>query len=218
MPQDTLTIVNRRAVLGGAAVALVAGPAWATPPASGRLRFAVWRSGVRVGQHEMSFVRTGALLNVTSDVGMTLRLGPVPLFRYAHHAVEQWRDDRFERLQTTSSSNGKRERVTAVRSPQGVRIETLAGSTSASARAAPLTHWNPDVLAGPLFNPQTGRLLAVSATRHLAEPLPGGNVGKGTRWALSGDAQIENWYDEAAVWAALRGRLPDGSIMEYRRT
>ena len=34
---------------------------------------------------------------------------------------------------------------------------------------------------------------------------------------MAGEAQIDNWYDEAGVWTALRGRLDDGSTMDYRR-
>ena len=36
-------------------------------------------------------------------------------------------------------------------------------------------------------------------------------------WALRGEADIDNWYDRAGVWTGLKGRLPDGSTLEYRR-
>jgi hypothetical protein len=32
-----------------------------------------------------------------------------------------------------------------------------------------------------------------------------------------GDAEIDDYYDEAGVWAGLSGKLGDGSYMEYRR-
>jgi hypothetical protein len=206
---------TRRAVLGVAA-ALAATPALAVPPPGGRLRFSVFRNDARVGDHQLSFVRDGSVLKVTTDVTMSLRLGPVPVFRYAHHAVETWRDGRFERLETSTATNGRRELVRAARDGAGLRIETAHGVATAPAGAAPLTHWNSAALSGPLFNPQTGKLLKVGVSRHAGERLPG-SAEPATRWALRGDAEIDDWYDADGVWAALRGRLPDRSTMAYRR-
>lgn len=206
---------SRRAVLGLAA-GLAAAPAFAAPPAGGRLRFAVLRNGAAVGEHLLAFTREGSVLKVTTDVGMTLRVGPVPVVRYIHRALETWRDGRFERLETTTSTNGRRERVLAVRDGGGLRIETAHGAATAPAGAAPLTHWNSAILAGPLFNPQTGKLLKVGASRHPGDSVPD-SAEPATRWTLRGDAEIDNWYDADGVWAALRGRLPDRSTLAYRR-
>ncbi|HEX6866102.1 MAG TPA: DUF6134 family protein, partial [Caulobacteraceae bacterium] len=81
---------------------------------------------------------------------------------------------------------------------------------------APLTHWNPAALDGPLFNPQTGQLLDVRTRRHAGERLPPPQRGPATRWTVRGDAEIDDWYDANGVWAALRGKLPDSSELEYR--
>ena len=150
---------------------------------------------------------------------MVIRLGPIPAFRYTHHAREEWRDGRFEALETWTSSNGKRESVKAGRQDNEIRIETRTGALSAAANASPLTHWNSSVLSGPLFNPQTGRNLKIVASLGpvgTAAPVAGAT--NGSSWSLRGEAEIDNWYDQAGVWLALRGRLPDKSIMEYRRT
>lgn len=206
---------SRRAVLGAAA-ALLATPAFAVPPPGGRLRFSVFRNDAHVGDHQLAFARDGSVLKVTTEVAMSLRLGPVPMFRYSHRAVETWRDDRFERLETTTSTNGRRERVQAARDGAGLRIETTHGVATAPAGAAPLTHWNSAALGGPLFNPQTGKLLKVGVSRHAGERLPD-SAEPATRWALRGDAEIDDWYDRDGIWAALRGRLPDRSTLAYRR-
>lgn len=206
---------TRRNVLVGA-VSLAASPAFAALPADGRLAFAALRNGDRVGEHVMTFTRSGSVLKVVTDTTMRIALGPIPLFRYAHEAEEVWKDGRFERLKTSSSSNGKRERVLAVRQGGKVRIETGSGVVTASGNAAPLTHWNVEALDRPLFNPQTGELLDVRTRRHPGERLPPPQRGPATRWTVRGDAEIDNWYGESGVWAALRGRLPDGSELEYR--
>ncbi len=207
--------LHRRAVL--AAAGLFASGARANAPLDGQLRFAVFRNGSHIGEHNLAFSRAEGGLKATSAVAMTFRLGPVPIYRYEHHAVEQWRGGRFERLDTTTMSNGKAERVTAIRGDQGLHIETAAGVVQAPDAAVPLTHWNAEAMRTPLFNPQTGKMLRVSCFRHSGDRLPAPLSGAATRWTLTGDAQIEDWYDEDGVWAALRGRLPDHSILEYGR-
>ena len=214
---ESRPITRRRLIAAGAL--WIASAAWAAAPPSGRLSFAAFRNGVQVGEHEIRFTRAGDVLTAVTEVALTIRVGPVPVFRYAHQAREVWQDDRFAELDTTTVSNGKRERVNARRTPDGVVLETHAGRLSAPAGAAPLTHWNTAALDGPLFHPQTGKALRLRASRHPGERLPfgAGTGAAATRWALRGEAEIENWYDAAGVWAALRGRLPDRSLMEYRR-
>jgi hypothetical protein len=213
MPEPSM--MTRRSLVAAGALFL-APRAWAATPESGRLHFAAFRNGVRVGDHRISFTRSAGVLTAVTEVSLLIKVGPVPVFRYAHQAREQWRDGRFAELDTTTSSNGKRERVTARRTASGVILETHAGRLTAPANAAPLTHWNTAAFGGPLFHPQTGKSLKVQTTRHAGERLPTGS-GAATRWAVRGEADIENWYDDAGVWAALKGRLPDKSVMEYRR-
>src|SRR5690606_29334925 len=111
--------------------------------------FAAFRNGVRVGDHEIRFTRDGATVTATTEVALLIRVGPVPVFRYAHSARETWRDGRFAELDSTTVGNGKRERVGARRTPGGVVLETHAGRLAAPADAAPLTHWNTAAFAGP---------------------------------------------------------------------
>jgi len=216
MSDSQIFLPSRRALILFGSAALIAQPVLAAAPANGRLRFSVWRNGERVGEHQMTFSRDGARIRVATDVSMTVRLGPVPIYRYTHEANEQWNDGAFQALQSATSSNGKRQKVVARREAGGVSIETLNGQATAPSRAAPLTHWNPEALGRPMFNPQTGKLLKLTAARAGRSPLPDGN-GAAARWSLRGDAEIDNWYDDAGVWLALRGKLEDGSVMEYRR-
>lgn len=206
---------NRRVLLAGLTLALMPQRLLAAP-ADRSLRFAVFRNGSHVGEHQMDFERSGDLTTATTSVAMLIRLGPVPVFRYSHHAREIWRSGRFDRLETSTTSNGKREQVSASAAPDAVVITTLAGATSAAATAAPLTHWNPQAFAGPLFNPQTGKPLNVTVRRNVGERLPD-RSDAAIHWAVRGETEIDDWYDGRGSWAALRGRLPDRSLMEYRR-
>lgn len=212
--------VLRRSLLAAGALLMAPGDSLAAIPSGRRLAFLVFRNGVRVGDHEMSFTGEPGAMSVTTQVRMAIKLGPVPVFRYRHEARERWAGGRFSELATSTDINGKRRTVAARRSSGGaVVIETDTGRIAAPAGAAPLTHWNSDVLSGPLFNPQEGKMLKASARRVGRETvtLADGRKASAVRWSVRGEAEIDDWYDDDGVWTALRGKLPDGSTMEYRR-
>ncbi|MFN3514946.1 MAG: DUF6134 family protein [Phenylobacterium sp.] len=202
MPSPQL---NRRSLL---IIGLAAGatPWAAAAQASRTLVFDVTRNEARIGRHELRIVRSGDALTASSEVEMTIRVGPAPILRYRHSAVERWEGGRFASLETRTVTNGRTEWVAAQSSTGGVRIEAHAGARTIAAAAAPLTHWNQQVLTGPLFNPQNGKPLKIQARRVAPD-----------RWELRGETEIDNWYDAAGDWAALRGKLPDGSTVRYRR-
>lgn len=211
--------VRRRSLLTAGAFLLTPGLALAALPANRRLAFAVFRNGARVGDHLMTFSGEPGAVTVSTDVVMKIKLGPVPVFNYRHQATEKWAGGRFASLTSTTNANGKPQKVSAQRTGKGVIIETAKGEITAGASTLPLTHWNPDAFAGPLFNPQEGKLVKVTARRSGPEAVKLANGGgvNASRWSLRGDAEIDDWYDPAGVWVALRGKLPDGSTMEYRR-
>lgn len=212
--------LSRRVVLAST-LGLIT-PAWALAapraPPGGRLAFAVFRNGARIGDHVMTFARDGDVLTVTTDVAMTVRVGPVPVYRYKHHAVERWRGDRFDRLETRTDGNGKTKRITAQRSDSGVLITMGKTRLTAGPETVPLTHWNAGSLSRPLFNPQEGKLVKVTARRgNEALKLLDGTMIQATRWSLRGEVEIDDYYDAAGAWVGLRGKLEDKSSVEYRR-
>lgn len=197
-----LDLTRRVLIAGGVALGA---PAVATA-ARAHLDFLVYRNGAKVGLHQMTFEGAVGSRVVTTNVAMTIKVGPVPVFRYRHRAVERWANGRWASLDTTTTQNGKTHSVTARAMTGFVQIESPAGLVRAPASAAPLTHWNPAVLTGPLFNPQEGKMLKVRCTL----TAPG-------RWAIRGETEIDNEYDAAGDWLALKGKLDDGSRIEYRR-
>jgi Family of unknown function (DUF6134) len=196
--------MSRRAlILAGLALPFAPTPGWT---AARPLTFAVFRNNAMVGEHRVEFTGDETALTARIDAAMTVRLGPVPVYRYRHTATERWASGRFVSLQTQTNGNGRKLRVVAEATAAGVTIESPSGKVRAPLGAAPLSHWNQAVLTGPLFNPQEGKLLKIRATR----------LGPG-HWALRGEAEIDNWYDADGAWKALRGVLEDGSRMDYRR-
>ena len=72
---------------------------------------------------------------------------------------------------------------------------------------------------GALFNPQDGKMLRERATSRGADTvqLADGRPLPATRYSLTGETQIDDWYDRDGVWAALRGKIKDGSVLTYQR-
>ena len=211
---------TRRCLLGvglalGAPVA-----AWSNIAGPRRLVFEVWRGSHRIGRHSLDFNGDDKTFVVSINAAMAISLGPIPLFRYSHQATETWRGGRFLALTSHTVSNGRREQVSANRTPQGLVVETLAGARTLGSDTLPFTHWNQHALQGPLFNPQTGaqvRERLVSRQEGQSVRLANAQAVPATRYAMSGEAEIVDWYDTSGVWTALHGQVRDGSFIDYRR-
>ena len=92
------------------------------------------------------------------------------------------------------------------RSGAGVVVDGPSGKSTLGPETNPMNHWNSQIFTGPLFNPQTGKLMKVRTAK----------VGPG-HWAIRGEADIDDYYDESGAWQSLVGKLDDGSKVEYRR-
>jgi len=210
---------TRRLILAAGALAAAPGPLLAAPPPNRRLAFAVLRNGERIGEHRMTFSGNADSLTVSTEVAMTVKLGGVTVYRYRHTAREFWAEGRFESLESVTDATAGDRKVSARRTPAGVLICTGRREVTAPAGTAPLTHWNPKVFGGRLFNPQEGDLVRITAAPRGLRPvlLADGRSIDAQVWSLRGEAEIDNWYDRAGVWTGLKGRLKDGSVIEYRR-
>lgn len=199
---DDVAALSRRGFLLGLAAAAPA-PALAAPAV---LAFAAYRNGTKIGEHRVTLRADGGDRAAVIEADLVVKLGPVPVFRYRHEASERWTAGRFAHLRAFTNGNGQKQRVAAEALPDAVAIETPSGRRTAPGGASPLSHWNTTAFAGPLFNPTDGKLLRVQARR----------AGPG-HWTIRGETQIDDFYDEAGAWRALKARLWDGSTLEYRR-
>ena len=199
----SLLVRRREVILGGMGLALVPGAALAVP---GRLAFQVFRNGSKVGEHVVAFTGDDNARTATTNVVMTVKVGPVPVYKYKHQAIEKWVDGKFASVETTTNGNGKVTNVSARQMGTYVQINGPGGAVRGPANALPLSHWNQGNFGKPLFNQQEGKMLKVTCTQ----------VGTG-HWQVRGEAQIDDFYDDAGNWSGLKGKLEDGSDMEYRR-
>jgi hypothetical protein len=198
-----LLIARRDLMLGGAGLLLPAAALAAPPP---RLRFQVFRNGSKVGEHEMTFTGDDDNRTINTRVDMTVKVGPVPVYRYKHEAVERWTGGKWSSIDTTTNGNGKITKASARQMGGHVAITGPAGAVRGPAAAVPLSHWNQANFGRPLFNQQEGKMLKVTVT----QVKPG-------HWSIRGEAEIDDFYDAQGNWLALRGKLEDGSRLEYKR-
>jgi len=212
-----------RRTLLAAGMALTAGAATAADdgvPAGGRLAFRVLRKGGEIGSHVLDFTRTDDMVEVRFDVRMAVKFGPITLFRYRHTGIERSQAGRFLSLETQTDNDGEALRVSARREAAGVVVEaTNLASRKLPEDARPLTHWNRACMSAPLFNPQDGKVMKLAAAPRGEEAvaLANGSTVTATHYTLTGEATLDEWYDAASIWAALRATAADGSIIDYRR-
>ena len=194
---------RRELIVGAAALAMAPRAAFAAP---GKYMFAVFRNGTKVGEHAMTITQSGEDITASANVAMTIKVGPVPVYRYKHTATERWVNGKFASIETFTDANGKKQKVVAKAGGPAVTIEGPAGLVRAPANANPLSHWNTAAFGQPLFNQQEGKVLKVTATK--VSP---------THYRVRGEAEIDDFYDAAGNWVGLKGKLEDKSTLEYRR-
>src|SRR6185437_12784272 len=123
--------IGRRAFLASGAAGLTL--PWLAPagaraalsgiPADGKVAFKVMRKGAHIGEHRLTFSQDADGLTVTTDVRITVHIGPVPVYHHTQHCVEHWKGDRFVGLESTTNSNVSHDVVAARRTADGLRIE-----------------------------------------------------------------------------------------------
>jgi hypothetical protein len=217
-----MTMIERRSVLlGGALIAAMPAMLRASLPVPGdRLGFDIIRKGTKLGTHQLSFERNGDALTVHVAADLVVKIGFITLYRFHHQATEHWLGDELVALQTTTSDNGTPQQVVGRRDASGLVIEgTKAPRYVAPANALLATHWNRRELEGPLINAQDGRLMRpkIAAVGSDMIPTASGAQIRANHYALTGDVQLDMWYDAKSSWAGLGMKVMDGSMIRYER-
>ena len=216
---------RREILIGGALLAtLPALPARAAAaglpvPTGNRLRFDITRKGSKLGTHELSFGPGTDGLTVHVAVELAYKILGVTLYHYTHRATEIWAGDQVVAVQSATNDNGDQYSVTARRGPAGLAVQgTKAPRYIAPANALPATHWNQRELDGPWINTQDGRLMRPKVTAEHVETIPagGGRSLSARRFNLSGEVQLDMWYDDRLGWSGL-SFTKGGALIRYER-
>jgi hypothetical protein len=209
---------RRRVLTGGAALtaAPVRGMAATLPPDP---RFEVFRDDIRIGHPAISFHADGDTTVAAVEVEIVVRLGPIPVFRYTHSVRETWHGDRFLSLESDTYNDGTPYHVEAANTGDHVIVATrTVPHAELPPETIPLTHWNQLRMRRPLFNPQDGVPVESTVAPRGEEmvAMADGRAVRAMHYSLVGKIALEDWYDAAGKWIALRSIGHDGSRIEYR--
>lgn len=217
---------DRREILVGGAIvaALPSFPACAATgvlpvPAGNRLRFDIMRKGSKLGIHQLSFSPAADGVTVHTAVELVYKIMGVTLYHYTHRAIEIWAGNQVVSMQAMTNDNGAQYSVTARRGPGGLAVQgTKAPRYVAPVDALPASHWNQRELEGPWINTQDGRLMRPKVIAGHVETIPagGGHSLSARRFTLSGDVQLDMWYDERLGWSGL-SFTKGGALVRYER-
>jgi len=212
---------RRHLLTAGAALAIGRSAQAALPvPQSRELAFRIMRHGSQIGSHALQFHCNGDALQVDIAVDVRVSLGPIPLVRYSHRNQESWVADRLVGLDSHTDRNGKILRMSACATSAGLRVE---GSGTAPYIAPPnalaSTYWYKNVLRGPIIGTQDGMLVRPAISQPEPQPihLASGAEMPAKRYVLTGDLDVELWYDVSDTWVGMRFSVDDGSVISYER-
>ena len=189
-------------------------------PSSHALAFRLMRYGSAIGTHTLDFKPRDDTLAVTIAVDVAMSLGPIPLVRYTHRNTEVWRAGRLASLDAETNRNGTQLYMSARRVEAGLRVEgSGTDSYIASEDALPTTYWNAQMLRAPMIGTQDGMLVHPRVTEKPIEPvrLASGAETAARCYSLTGDLDLDLWYDPESHWISMRFVVADGSVISYER-
>lgn len=179
------------------------------------------RHGIRLGEHIISFDIRDNIIIADIAIDYLYKIGFIDVFRYKLRAREVWHSDQLQTVRSKTNHNGTSEFMNANRDELGLAIE---GSRVKPYRASPgsivASHWNVAQLNAPMINPQDGTRLPykVSASPTVQVSASDSKSVQARHFTLTGDNQLELWYDSTDVWTGLRAQVFDGSVVTYQRT
>jgi len=189
-------------------------------PPSGALAFRLMRHGSAIGRHTLDFTVSGDTLAVRIAADALVSFGPIPLVRYTHRNTEVWQNGRLASLDAQTNRNGRELHMSAHRTSAGLQVEGSGTSPYiAPDEALPTTYWNFRMLLGPMIGIQDGILVHPRVTVKPIEPvrLASGAETAARCYSLTGDLNLDLWYDAAGSWMSMRFTVGDGSVITYER-
>jgi hypothetical protein len=191
-----------------------------SPPAlaaAGEWNFRVLLDGREIGRHRFSLQDAGSATTLRSQAEFDVRLLSFSLYRYAHEAVEEWRDGCLESLEARTEANGRASAVTARAERGALAVTHPRGLDRHAGCVMSFAYWNPQILkAQRLLNSQTGEVLPVTVTQLGEETRPvGGEPRAAQRHRIQVPGlQIDLWYVDGR-WVALEAPAAGGRRLRY---
>ena len=200
------------------AIGCLAAASAATPQA--QWRFSVYLDEQEIGYHDFRLSHTADGDRLRSEARFDVRLLMIPVYSYAHDAVEYWNGSCLQRIDATTDDNGKLFSVQGRAADSEFIVTTESDRQVLGGCVMSFAYWDTRILnASRLLNAQNGKYLDIEVATLGTDVL---TLGDGTvtarHYRLSGDElRIDLWYSDDWQWLALRSTTPGGRTLSYRR-
>ncbi len=188
--------------------------------AQAQWRFSVYLDDREIGYHDFSLARTADGDRLRSEARFDVRLLRIPIYRYAHDAVEYWNGACLQRIDATTDDNGKLLSVQGRAEGGEFIVTTDEGRQVLSGCVMSFAYWDTRILsARRLLNAQNGDYLDVEVAALGPDVVSlGDQQVTARRYRLAADELlIDLWYSDDRQWLALQSKTPGGRTLSYRR-
>jgi hypothetical protein len=204
--------------------------AWAAPAAaapglpSGRVEYAIFRDGERIGTEVNEFTRVGARTLVRTHTEIAVEVLFVVVYRFTLDVEESWVGDQLVALHARADDDGERAAVDLQRadgaSPRPVLVNFNGRTSAMPDGVMPTSMWHPASVHGTDFvDVLDGRHHVVAVTPRGTEMLEiGGRAVKAERYAMRGGIARDLWYGPQGLLKVSFAAEEDGSQITLIRT
>lgn len=177
-----------------------------SPTDGAEIDFTVLRKGKPFGQHVLSFEKSAAgQLQVTTDVDLRVKIGPITAFRYRLDSVETWVDGALVALNGKTNNDGDKSSVEAAANGALLNVLGTEFQGDVAASIIPSSHWNRmQVYGDQMLSTESGKILDIDVENLGADVVQvGGAPVEATHYRLTSDMIVDLWYDEQSRWVKL---------------
>jgi hypothetical protein len=179
--------------------------------------FRVLLDGNEVGRHTFRLTALAEERELRSNAKFDVRFLSLPVYRYAHEAVERWRGDCLQTLVARTNANGERIEVAAEARSGRLAVSREDRREEHAGCIMSFAYWNPAILkANRLLNSQTGELVSVTVSPQGTEQLTvRGRAVLSHRHRISApNLTIDLWF-AGEQWVALEAPASGGRRLRY---
>ncbi len=179
--------------------------------------FTVLRKGKPFGSHVLTFERDeSGTLEVTTDVDLQVKFGPITAFKYRLDSVEEWIDGQLVALNGRSNNDGRKGEVSAEAEDGDLIIESTKFDGTLPLGIIPSSHWNRlQVYQNQMLSTETGEILDIEVEVIGDDEVEvGDQIIDATHYRLKSDLTVDLWYDRQSRWVKLAFEVR-GQDIEY---
>ena len=179
--------------------------------------FTVLRKGKPFGSHVLTFDRSeDGKLQVTTDVDLLVKFGPITAFKYRLDSVEEWVDGQLVALNGKSNNDGRKGVVSAKVENGDLLVDSTKFDGALPIGTIPSSHWNRlQVYQGQMLSTETGEVLDIDVEMIGEDQVRvGDDFINATHYRLKSDLTVDLWYDRQSRWVKLAFEVR-GQDIEY---